>query len=250
MLYEFPLNEGTRTMLRLEQLLDRLHALMARDPALDHHFALQTLFEIMDVGSRADLKADLLRELDRHHARLEEFRGNPQIDERGLTQALAGVSQAHHDLNASAGKVGQSLGSDEWLMAVRSRISIPAGTCAFDLPGYFAWQHGAPAARRADLERWVATLAPVEQALRVLLGLLREGSGAFRVQTTDGVFQQRLPEGKTYHLMRVQLDPALGLVPEITGHRLMVAVRLMRPDAQGLLKRSTEDASFDLALCA
>jgi cell division protein ZapD len=163
---------------------------------------------------------------------------------------LAGVSQAHHDLNASAGKVGQALGSDEWLMAVRSRISIPAGTCAFDLPGYFAWQHGAPAARRADLTRWVATLAPVERALRVLLGLLREGSGAFRVQTTDGVFQQRLPEGKTYHLMRLQLDPALGLVPEITGHRLMVAVRLMRPDAQGLLKRSTEDASFDLALCA
>jgi cell division protein ZapD len=33
---------------------------------VDHHFALATLFEIMDVASRADLKSDLLKDLDRH----------------------------------------------------------------------------------------------------------------------------------------------------------------------------------------
>ena len=26
-------------------------------------------------------------------------------------------------------------------MSVRSRISIPGGTCEFDLPAYYAWQH-------------------------------------------------------------------------------------------------------------
>jgi cell division protein ZapD len=250
MLYEFPLNEGTRTMLRLEQLLARLQTLVERDAALDHHFALQTLFEIMDVGSRADLKSDLLKELDRHRNRLEEFRGNPQISERPLTEALTNMGRAYDDLHASAGKVGQALANDEWLMAVRSRISIPAGTCSFDLPAYFAWQHASPAQRRADLQRWLVTLQPVAQALRVLLSMLRDSASAYRVQATDGVFQQRLPEGKTYHLLRLQMDPALQLVPEISGHRLMVGVRLMRQESDGRLKHATDNASFDLALCA
>ena len=62
-LYEYPLNEGIRTMLRLEHLFDRLGLLVSRDDPVDHHFALATLFEIIDVSARADLKSDLLKEL-------------------------------------------------------------------------------------------------------------------------------------------------------------------------------------------
>ncbi|WP_298599629.1 cell division protein ZapD, partial [uncultured Limnohabitans sp.] len=67
-LYEYPFNESIRTMLRLEHLFDRLGQLMARETPLDHHFALVTIFEIMDVAARADLKSDLLKELERHKA--------------------------------------------------------------------------------------------------------------------------------------------------------------------------------------
>jgi cell division protein ZapD len=40
------------------------------------------------------------------------------------------------------------------------------------------------------------------------------------------------------------------LVPEITGHRLMVSVRFMRPDTEGRLRSTGTDTAFDLALCA
>jgi cell division FtsZ-interacting protein ZapD len=33
-------------------------------------------------------------------------------------------------------------------MSIRSRIGIPGGTCEFDLPGYYAWQHLDPAEER------------------------------------------------------------------------------------------------------
>ena len=49
-LYEYPFNESIRTMLRLEHLFDRLGQLIVRDAPVDHHFALATLFEIMDVA--------------------------------------------------------------------------------------------------------------------------------------------------------------------------------------------------------
>ena len=76
-LYEYPFNESIRTMLRLEHLFDRLGELVSRDAPVDHHFALATIFEIMDVASRADLKSDLLKDLDRHRTQLQVYRGHP-----------------------------------------------------------------------------------------------------------------------------------------------------------------------------
>ena len=42
----------------------------------------------------------------------------------------------------------------------------------------------------------------------------------------------------------------LGLVPEISGHRLMVSIRLLRADAEGRYKLAHEDVPLELSLCA
>ena len=153
-LYEYPFNESIRTMLRLEHLFDRLGQLIPRDAAVDHHFALATVFEIMDVAARADLKADLLKELDRHRNVLQGYRGNPQISEAALDEAIARIDRAFDGLNQHAGKAGHALTSNEWLMGIRSRIGIPGGTCEFDLPGYYAWQQHSADRRRHDSARY------------------------------------------------------------------------------------------------
>ena len=249
-LYEYPFSESIRTMLRLEHLFDRLGQLLPRVDAVDHHFALVTLFEIMDVASRADLKSDLLKELERHKAQLAAFRSNPQVSQKALDEVIGNIDQAFAALNQQSGKAGQTLASNEWLMAIRSRISIPGGTCEFDLPAYYAWQQHDAARRRADLAAWAATLTPMAEALKVLLTLLRDSGSPHKVVALAGQYQQGLPQGRPYHLLRLRIDKQLGLVPEITGHRLMVSVRLMRGDADGRLKLANEDAAFELTLCA
>ena len=237
-------------MLRLEQLFDRLGQLMPRDAPLDHHFALTTLFEIVDVASRADLKSDLLKDLERHKSQFQSYRGNPAISEAALDAVLSKIEHAFSGLNALPGKAGSVLSSNEFLMGIRSRINIPGGTCEFDLPAYYAWQQHDAAHRRADLMLWIATLTPLAEALNVLLGLLRDAGSPQRVVAHAGQFQQTLPQGKTYHLLRLRIDGALGLVPEISGHRLMVSVRLMRADAEGRMRPVTEDQAFELTLCS
>ena len=248
--YEYPFNESIRTMLRLEHLFERLTLLIQRDAAVDHHFALATLFEIMDVASRADLKSDVLLELERHRTQLQSYRGNPQISEAALDEVIGRVDRAFDELNALAGKAGHTLTTNEWLMSIRSRISIPGGTCEFDLPAYYAWQQRAPEARRTDLERWATSVNPLADSLSVLLGLLRDSGSPQRVVASGGQYQQHLPPGKTYLLMRVRLDDGTDLVPEISGHRLMASVRLMRADDEGRLRPATVDQAFELTLCA
>ncbi|MBA4342429.1 MAG: cell division protein ZapD [Methylibium sp.] len=249
-LYEYPFNESIRTMLRLEHLFDRLGELIPRDTALDHHFALVTIFEIMDVASRADLKSDLLKELERHKALLNSYRGNPAISESALDEVVQRIDHAFTGLNQLSGKAGHALTTNDWLMSIRSRISIPGGTCEFDLPAYYTWQQFLPARRRNDLIQWTQSLMPLAEALRVLLGLLRDSGAPHKVAAQGGQFQQSLPAGRTYQLLRMRIDPSLGLIPEITGHRLMVSIRLMRQDEEGRLKLAAQDASFELTLCS
>lgn len=249
-LYEYPFNESIRTMLRLEHLFDRLGELIGREAPVDHHFALATIFEIMDVASRADLKSDLLKDLERQKAQLNGYRGNPSISEAALDEVLGRLDHAFNGLNQLPGKAGAALTGNEWLMSIRSRISIPGGTCEFDLPGYYAWQKHEPARRRADLMQWASTLMPLAEALSVLLGLLRDAGVAHKVVAPLGQFQQSLPQGRVYQLLRLRLPDGHDFVPEISGHRLMVSIRLMRQDAEGRLKPAGEDASFELTLCA
>lgn len=249
-LYEYPFNESIRTMLRLEHLFDRLGQLIPRETPLDHHFALVTIFEIMDVASRADLKSDLLKELERHKGLINSYRGNPAVSEAALDEVVARIDHAFTGLNQLQGKAGHALTGNEWLMSIRSRISIPGGTCEFDLPAYFTWQQFLPARRRKDLMQWTETLMPLAEALQVLLGLLRDSGVPHKVAATNGQFQQSLAAGRVYQLLRMKIDPSLGLIPEISGHRLMISIRLMRQDEDGRLKLAGQDASFELTLCA
>ena len=248
-LYEYPFHEGIRTMLRLEHLFGRLGQLVPRDAPVDHHFALATLFEIMDVAARADLKSDILKELERHRGQMQAFRGHPGIAESVLDDVTGRIDRVFAALNAVQGKAGQALAGNDWLMSIRSRINIPGGTCEFDLPSYYAWQHHPADRRRSDLRGWIETLAPLADALQVLLGLLREGSSPQRMIAPGGQFQQALPPGKVFQLLRLGVDEALGVVPEISGHRLMVSVRFMAPAADGRLRNTGVDTPFEMALC-
>ena len=249
-LYEYPFNESIRTMLRLEHLFDRLGQLMPRDAAIDHHFALATIFEIMDVASRADLKSDLLKDLEQQKLRLNAYRGNPAISEGALDDILARVDHAFSNLNNLPGKAGAALTGNEWLMSIRSRISIPGGTCEFDLPAYYAWQKHPAARRRGDLVHWTSSLMPLAEALNVLLSLWRDTGTPHKAIASAGQYQQSLPQGRQFQLLRLRLTDPDGLVPEISGHRLMVSVRFMRADNEGRLKPVTEDVPFELTLCA
>ncbi len=249
-LYEYPFNERIRTYLRLEQLFRRMAELASRPHPLDHHFAIQTIFEIMDVAARADMKSDVLKDLDRQKAQLNGYRGNPAISEQALEAAIDKIDHCFVQLNELSGKTGQSLTENDWLMGIRSRMGIPGGTCEFDLPAYFHWQHHSPAERQADLQRWMMPLLPLAEAIVLLLKMLRDSGSAQKVVAPSGQFQQNLPQGRTFQLLRLRIDPKAGMIPEISGNRLMLSVRLLQLGDDERLHPVNEDGSFELTLCA
>lgn len=249
-LYEYPFNERMRTYLRLEQLFRRLFELIAREAAVDHHFALSTIFEIMEVSARADLKSDVLRDLERHKSNFENLHDNPAIAQDMLRQIIKQLDVCYANLYAQTGKTGQPLTENDWLMSIRSRISIPGGTSSFDLPAYHRWQSMPASRRKQDLLGWVDCLQPLAESLALLLSLLRGTGTPQKVAATHGQFQQSLPAGKAYQLLRLRIAENSGLIPEISANRLMVSVRLVRSDEEGNQPATAESAAFELTLCA
>ncbi len=248
-LYEYPFSERIRTLLRLEDLFDKLLYFCGQEHAYCHHTALLTLFEILEVTSRADLKSDLLQELERHKQTLQALRNNPQVSESALAGVLGEIDRAQQGLNATTGKAGQHLRDNEWLMSIRSRSIIPGGTCEFDLPSYHAWLTRDVEARNRDLQVWLLPMMQFHSALAIVLKLLRETAHRSRQVATQGAFQQML-QGRTYALLQVRVDGALAAIPEISANKYMLWIRFTSQD-RDLKPRSFEgDVAFELALCA
>jgi len=247
--YEIPLNEKVRTLLRLEDLFARTTHFIERDLGLDHHAALITLFEILEVACRADLKSELLQELERQKRALSCLHNNPAISEQALDTILAEIDQVSVDLLAMPGKIGQHLRENEWLMGIKQRASIPGGTCEFDLPSYHYWQEQLASVRRADLLTWLAPLLPVKDGMDIVLRLLREGGKVLSFTAHHGAFQQ-MQGGRIAQMLRVNLNRNMACIPEVSANKYAINIRFINADYAAKSSQYEQDVPFELTFCS
>ena len=246
--YEYPLNERIRTLLRLEDLFERSRHFIARTDPLDHHVALLTLFEILEVSSRADLKSDLLQELERQKQVLLSFRNNPEISEEALSSVLRDIEQASAALFGMTGKIGQYLRENDWLMSIKQRTGIPGGACEFDLPSYHYWLHRPAEERIGHLAAWTGPLHPLRDGSAIILRILRESGKAQRHSAPQGMFQQMLG-GKTAQMLRLRLDAGAPVVPEISANKYVLNIRFLAQSDDAKLRTADWDVGFELTFC-
>lgn len=247
--YEFPLNEKVRTMLRLEDLFARMAYFTERDQSMDHHDALITLFEILEVASRADLKSDLLQELERQKRVLANLHNNPAISEDALDAILSEIEQTSASLLALSGKIGQHLRDNEWLMGIKQRACMPGGTCEFDLPSYHYWREQEAEVRRGDLQSWQAPLMPINAGINIVLQLLRESGRVMRFTAHHGTFQQ-MQGGRVAQMLRLSLSRDLPCIPEVGANKYAINIRFIAADFAAKSTLYEQDIPFELTFCS
>jgi cell division protein ZapD len=257
--YEYPLNERIRTLLRLEDLFDKLAYFMPLDGSHEHHVALLTLFGVLEVCSRADLKMDLIQELERQRQTLLVFRNNPEISEEALSGALYEIEQSSAALLGMTGKMGQYLRENDWLMSIKSRAMIPGGVCEFDLPSYHFWLHHAPDYRREAFAEWVKPLQPLRDGLTIVLRLLRASGRAEQKVAPGGAFQLMLGGTGTgtgtgngagaAQMVRIMLKLHDPFVPEISANKYALNIRFTRPEIEARARQCEGDVAFEMVFC-
>jgi len=246
--YEYPLSERVRTLLRLEDLYSKAWYFTAKNEPVEHHAALVLLFDVLEVAGRADLKSDLLQELERQRQSLEALRDNPAISVDALDKVLWEIDQTSTRLFQMSGKFGQDLRENEWLMGIRQRTSIPGGVCEFDLPSYHYWLNQPAESRRQDVEGWLAPFRPIHDAIAIVLRLLRESGKSSSQVAYQGVFQQMMA-GRVAQMLRIRLSREHRCVPEISANKYALNIRFTTLSGKERPRTAETDVEFELTFC-
>lgn len=250
--YEYPLSERIRTFLRLEDLFEKARHFVAMQHFLEHHAALVSIFDILDVAGRADLKSDLMQELERQRQALLSFRASPDVAQETLEKILGEIEATHAALAANAVKTGQHLRENEWLMSIKNRTGIPGGACEFDLPAYHYWLHRPVEVRQSDLNGWIAPMLPLHDGLGIVLKILRDSGKPASYTAVQGQFQQMLA-GRVAQLVRIRIDNDIAVIPEISANKYALMVRFTSPCTDGAghsrARQADSNVPFELTFC-
>lgn len=247
--YDYPFNERIRTLLRLEDLFAKILHYLEDEHELSHHCTLIGVFQVLDVIDRAELKTDMLHELDRQKVVMESLRGNPVIAENILNEVVGEIEKTARSLRTAPGKIGQPLRDNEWLMGIKQRAGIPGGVCEFDVPSYHYWLGLSPERRKQDLESWLAHLMPLYDGLRIILHILRGSGAPTQLVAQQGVYQQMLGGAKPAQMLRITVDDDLPCFPEVSANKYAINIRFNALEGIQKPRQCDRDVNFELTLC-
>ena len=248
--YEQPLNERLRTFLRLDFLYSQ--SLYHNDKASSwgSRAAMASLLDMLAIATRGDVRSDVLKELERHLAKLNEYQNHPGIDATRLRALMSNLLRLRADLSAAGMAWLQPLRDSEFLAAIKHRSAIPGGTCEFDLPDYYFWLNQPDEARMATFVRWQGLLRPLCDAIAELLWLTRQNGRSTSELARGGVFNVNFDRDTPYQLLRVTLPAGTALYPEISGSHYRCSMRFL--EWQGVAarpKQTLDDVPFTLTCC-
>ena len=230
--YEYPLNERIRTLLRLEDLFERSRHFLARTDPLDHHVALLTLFEILEVAEprRPEVRpAAGAGAAEAGAAVLPQQPGNLRGGaQRGAARHRAGGRGAVlHDRQDRPVPARERMADVDQAAHRHSRRRLRIRPALLPLLAAPAGRGAHRPARRLDQPAAIrCATAPRSSCASCARAASRSALSA-----PQGTFQQMLG-GKTAQMVRVRLDPALHCVPEISANKYVLNIRFLAQNGE------------------
>ena len=247
--YEFPFNERIRVLLRLEDLFKKVLRYVESGQQHNHHSALMLLLQMLDLLERADIKVDIVHELDRQAMAMQNLLGNPNISENILNQTIKEIEACTLALRSENSKIGQSLRDNEWLMSIKQRAGISGGVCQFDLPSYHYWLNLEQDQRDSDFYAWLAKLLPMYEGIKIILHILRGSEITDEYTATNGFYQQMLGTGKSAQMVKIEVFNDAAYFPEVSANKYAINVRFYNIDFVQRPKQYEHDIHFKMSLC-
>jgi cell division protein ZapD len=248
--YEQPLNERMRTFLRLDFLYQQTLFHEEREEQWSTRAAMSSLLEILAITARGDIRSEVLKDLERQMAVMQDYASRAGVDNSRLKAVLSNLTRLRTELNSVGALFMQRLRDSEFLNSIKHRSTIPGGTCEFDLPDYRHWLDQPFAPRSKAFGDWMSTIRPLCDAVTELLWLTREAARPKSEIATGGTFQIAFDRENPCQLLRLTLPAGTQLFPEISGSHHRCSIRFLSwNDVNSRPVQTTEDVQFQLSIC-
>lgn len=249
--YEQPLNERVRSFLRVEFLFEQLNHYIDDPNEWNNRNAISALIEVIDFLSRLDIKTELIKELERHSVIISSLENTPGVDVQRLKLIIGEISNCLKILRSTNFQPGQALRQNDFITSIKQRISIPGGTCNFDLPGYNFWLKSQKIDNTLQLKEWQEDINLINRSVKLALDLIRNSSNPALKTATRGFYQQNIESDAACQLIRVRLPSESIYYPEISGGKHRFTVRFMeQPSMNQRPNQTTSDVEFELHCCS
>ncbi len=133
LIFEQPLNERMRTFLRLDYLYNQALYHNEKASQWGSRAAVASLIDILAITTRADVRSELLKEIEKHLAQLEAFDNHAGVDTGRLRALINNLARLRSAVSASGNSYLQPLrdssSSPRSSIAVRSPAAPANSTC-------------------------------------------------------------------------------------------------------------------------
>jgi len=249
-IYDYPFSERIRYMLRIEALLKRVvDSLQTSDSSSQHLFALQSLLQLIEITDRAEIKFELIQEMVNQKQFLIKVKESTVVDNEKIIKLLTDIETVILKLQNDSSKLGHHMRTNEWLASLHNSFSIPGGICSYDMPSFEYWLSQDPAKRRLQLSNWLKPMIPMQQAVYILLHLLRSSGKTNSELAKTGLFSKHTGKETPCHMLRVYINDDMNLFPSISANKYAINIQFMQLNSDFVQEKSTIDVPFHLSLC-
>jgi cell division protein ZapD len=247
--FEYPLHERSRTLLRLEHCFKQFDFHVSQQNSWETRAAMSSMLDISSILARADIKSDLIKEMERQSVVLGKMRQNQGVDNEMLEDILLRLNTNIAKMHNVGGQLGKQIRDHEFLKSILQRSSLPGGDCDFDLPLYFHWIELPYDQRRAQLDEWMESILPLRKSVDLLLMLIRGSAIASDEIAESGFFQKTLDGNVTVQMVRIQIDKNSLIYPEISGSKHRFNIRFMETVPLEHPQQTVQHVNFKLTTC-
>jgi len=250
LIFEQPLNERIRTFLRLEHLFNQFSQHIEHHSDWDTYSAVKSILDIMSMLGRGDIKRETIKELERQHTTLKTFTEISGINQDKLKDIINEQEACLQKLHGINSNIGQDLLQNELLNAIRQRLNMPGGLCEFDLPVYAHWLSQPYEKRIETLQKWFQPFTTLENAIRLILKVIRDSTDSIEEIAEGGFYQKTLDSNQACLMIRVTLPKDSNLFPEISAGKHRFTVRFLTAcDPSIRPEQNKLDTPFKIACC-
>ncbi len=226
-LYEFPLNEKMRNLMRIENQFAQFEHFSTRTSIWDSQTSLMVLLDIVNSIEKNDIKNEITKELERSIATLSNLTDAPAVNSYRLQQTLDDLKTHLHAMQNISGKILRPLREEDLLNVIRQRTSVGSSINCFEIPNFYFWINKSGDYRQQQLKKWFEEIKPIATATTMLLNLSRD-SATFDIRLAEnGFFQKSLNTQQACQMVRIEIPSDSAYFPETSGSKHRISVRFL-----------------------
>ncbi len=250
-IYELPINERVRLMLRLEEVFAQAEKYESVADRYETKMCLDSLFALLNLTNRYDLRVELLKELERIRTVLTMAKNSENVNLEKIDIYLNTISKKVNILHDIDSRKIEKIRHVEFLNIIKQRNIHDTGNYLFETPELLFWMSQPVKDRQKDMQSWLEGFISYRGAVEFLLNLIRESVEPTDEVAKEGIFLKTMDSKiQNQQLIRVELQDSTKFYPRISGGKYRFAIRFMEQiSKEERAKQTEEDVKFKLYTC-